>query len=150
MLWKLTSPVKLPKPLKKNILPPPPKPDQGQCRIVEDIDKFDCYPEDGASPENCNLRGCCWSPTKTKYPRGNLTVPLNTPYCFYPANYPTYKFLNSSETAFGLVVFLKRNYRTAYPNDSEIIQMTVKYETQNRLHVKVNMNIIYFLLYRPS
>ncbi|EPB70957.1 glycosyl hydrolase, family 31 [Ancylostoma ceylanicum] len=25
--------------------------------------RFDCYPEQGASPENCNARGCIWQPT---------------------------------------------------------------------------------------
>lgn len=68
---------------------------------------------------------------------GFKTVPLDTPYCFYPPNYNTYKIVNVSNTAFGLVAYLNRTYRTAYPDDVEVLQMTVKYETEDRLHVKV-------------
>lgn len=68
---------------------------------------------------------------------GFKTVPLDTPYCFYPPNYNTYKIVNVSNTAFGLVAYLNRSYRTAYPDDVAVLQMTVKYETEDRLHVKV-------------
>ncbi|EYB90858.1 hypothetical protein Y032_0213g2294 [Ancylostoma ceylanicum] len=34
--------------------------------------RFDCYPEQGASPENCNARGCIWQPTDEK----------TVPWCF--------------------------------------------------------------------
>lgn len=125
----------------RSVLPPPPQPDQSECKVVKDINKFDCYPEDGATEEKCNARGCCWSTTKSKrfHNYKNMSVPLNMPYCFYPSNFPTYKYVNASETAFGLVIFLKRNYRTPYPIDAETLKMTVKYETQDRLHIKVNI-----------
>lgn len=84
------------------------------------------------------VRGCCWLPTKLKSFHTNNTVPLNTPYCFYPRDFPTYKYLNSSETAFGSIIFVKRSYRSPYPNDVETLKITVKYETQERLHIKVN------------
>lgn len=130
---------KLDFPLGKNIkpkdLPYPPKPDYNQCKLLSDADKFDCFPDDGANVESCEARGCCWIPAKTK-PK-NQDVPLNTPYCFYPPNYNTYNYINVTETGFGLVAFLRRNYRTAYPDDIDVLKMIVKYESENRLHVKV-------------
>lgn len=116
-------------------MPFPPKPDYSQCKLLKDNDKFDCHPEDGANPAKCEARGCCWIPAKNK-PK-NFDVPLNVPYCFFPPNYNTYNYINITETAFGLVAFLKRNYRTAYPNDVEILKLIVKYETDTRLHVKI-------------
>lgn len=114
-------------------LPPPPPPDYSQCKIIKDKDKFDCFPEDGASKEKCEARGCCWMPRKIR----KNQVPLDVPYCFYPSNFPSYYYENITETAFGLVAFLKRNYRTPFPNDIETIKMIVKYETETRLHIKV-------------
>lgn len=116
-------------------LPYPPKPDYNQCKILSDAEKFDCFPDNGANAESCESRGCCWIPAKTK-PK-NLDVPLNTPYCFYPPNYNTYNYINVTETGFGLVAFLRRSYRTAYPDDIDVLKMIVKYESETRLHVKV-------------
>ncbi|XP_060535181.1 lysosomal alpha-glucosidase-like isoform X2 [Cylas formicarius] len=115
-------------------LPNPPAPDYDQCKLVSDDVRLDCYPENGANAEGCEARGCCWIPAKTK-PR-NFETSLNVPYCFYPPNYESYKYINVTETAFGLVAFLKRTYRTAYPDDVETLKMIVKYETDDRLHVK--------------
>ncbi|KRT80072.1 hypothetical protein AMK59_6616, partial [Oryctes borbonicus] len=109
-----------------------------ECKAMKDMDKFDCYPEDGANEQKCNSRGCCWLATKLKRNHDrDIRVPLNTPYCFYPASYPTYKYVNASETAFGSIIFLKRNYQSPYPNDAETLKMVVKYETQDRLHIKI-------------
>ncbi|KAJ8950170.1 hypothetical protein NQ314_008023 [Rhamnusium bicolor] len=103
--------------------------------LLKDSDKFDCFPDDRPNSEGCEARGCCWIPAKTK--PNNLEIPLNVPTCFYPPNYNTYKYINVTETGFGLVAFLRRSYRTAYPDDVEILKMIVKYETENRLHIKI-------------
>ncbi|CAG9821832.1 unnamed protein product [Phaedon cochleariae] len=119
-------------------LPIPPKPDNAHCKILEDSEKFDCYPDDGANSETCEARGCCWSPTKSQMPTtSNVGVPLNVPYCFYPNNYNTYKYINISETHFGLEAFLKRDYQSGYPDDVEILKMVVQYDSETRLHIKV-------------
>lgn len=117
-------------------LPNPPKPDYNQCRLVKEAERYDCFPDEGANVEGCEARGCCWIPAKIK-PK-NLDISLNVPYCFYPPNYNTYNFINVTETGFGLVAFLKRIYRTAYPDDVEILKMIIKYETETRLHIKVS------------
>lgn len=124
-------------PITTKELPPPPKPDYDQCKATKDANRFDCYPEDGASAQKCEARGCCWVPKKSKLKRKKIDVPLNVPYCFYPPNYQSYKYVNMTYTAYGLEAYLKRSYRSPYPNDVETIKMVVKYETENRLHVKV-------------
>ncbi|EEZ99945.2 lysosomal alpha-glucosidase [Tribolium castaneum] len=116
-------------------LPPPPKPDYGKCKLVQERDRFDCYPENGANQQGCEARGCCWIPAKKKPKMG---VPLATPYCFYPSNYGTYNYVNVTQTAYGLEAFLKRGYATAYPGDVEIIKLSAKFETETRLHIKIS------------
>lgn len=120
--------------IKNKELPPPPKPDYNQCKLLNDTEKFDCYPEDGANVQACEARGCCWIPHKMKK---KLDVKLDVPYCFYPPNYNSYTYINVTETAYGLTAFLRRKYRSPYPNDVETIKMDVRFETSNRLHVKV-------------
>ncbi|KAK4877010.1 hypothetical protein RN001_009516 [Aquatica leii] len=120
----------------KEYITPPPKPNYEQCKLVKDEERFDCYPEDGANVAGCEARGCCWMPLKSKTKKKKLNVPLDVPYCFYPPNYETYKYVNITETAYGLTAFLKRSYKSAYPDDVEVIKMTVKYESENRLHIK--------------
>lgn len=107
--------------------------------MITEQERFDCFPETGANAESCEARGCCWIPAKTK--PSKLDAPISTPYCFYPPNYDTYNFVNITETAFGLVAYLKRNYRTAYPSDVPVLKMIVKYESENRLHIKVKSTI---------
>lgn len=118
-------------------MPPPPKPDYGKCKLTEENDRLDCFPENGANQQGCEARGCCWIPAKRK---PKIGVPLAVPYCFYPPNYATYNYLNVTETAYGLEAFLKRNYATAYPGDVEIIKLSARYETENRLRIKVKNN----------
>ncbi|XP_072385284.1 lysosomal alpha-glucosidase-like isoform X1 [Diabrotica undecimpunctata] len=121
------------RPWKLHDLPVPPAPDYNQCKLLTDLDKFDCFPEDGANAEKCEARGCCWIPRNKSV---LSQAPLDVPYCFYPPNYNTYKVVNITETSFGLIAFWRRQYRTAYPDDVDELKMIVKYETETRLRVK--------------
>lgn len=134
------SQVKYGTPIRTKELPPPPKPDYDQCRNVKEKDRYDCYPEDGASSDKCEARGCCWLPRKSKSNKKRKLMdgtPLDVPYCFYPNNFQSYKYVNMTDTPYGVVAYLKRSFRSPYPNDLETIKMTVRYETETRLHVKV-------------
>lgn len=115
-------------------LPYPPKPDSNVCKLLNESERFDCFPEDGANPEACELRGCCWLPAKSQ---SKNEVPLNIPYCFYPPNYNTYSFINISEAAFGVEAILERKFRSSYPDDVKTLKMTFIYESKDRLRVKV-------------
>lgn len=120
----------------KKHLPDPPKPKNSQCRLLSNSDRFDCFPETNANAAECQARGCCWAaPQKEKsIKNGNI----NVPYCFYPRNYSSYSYVNVTVTAYGLEAFIKKQFKSPYPGDVEIIKITVKYETDDRLHVKVN------------
>ena len=120
-----------------------------QCAQISDAFKFDCHPEDGASESNCKARGCCWVPKKKKllYKEaiGNnrsLLSPLNVPYCFYPAAYGGYKFINITETLSGSVSFLQRTFKSPYPGDVAVIRMDIRYETEQRLRIKVSLILL--------
>lgn len=119
---------------KSRSLPPPPKPNYAQCKLLSDAQKYDCFPEDGANKDACEARGCCWIPRQNKK---SLHVNLDVPYCFYPPNYTSYTYINVTETAYGLCAFLRRAYKSPYPGDIEVIKMDVRFETSTRLHVKV-------------
>lgn len=110
----------------------PPKPDNGQCKFIRDEDKIDCFPQRKSNQLSCENRGCCWASLKD-----NHKINSNVPYCFYSQNYPSYYYLNITETAFGLIAYLKRDYKTPYPDDIKIIKLIVKYETDSRLHFKI-------------
>lgn len=123
----------------KQDLPYPPKPDWNDCKLPKESDRFDCFPEDGANQKDCETRGCCWLPAKSEPKKKNKKdVPLNVPYCFYPPNYESYSFVNISQTAFGIEAFLERKYRSPYPEDVKILKMIFKFETKDRLRVKVS------------
>jgi lysosomal alpha-glucosidase len=126
------------------VLRPPKSVSFEQCAKIADEFKFDCYPEAGANELLCKARGCCWVPRKKKMwseesSENNMTqtVPLNVPFCFYPLAYGGYKFINITETPSGLVSFLQRTFKSPYPDDVAVIRMDIRYETEQRLRIKV-------------
>jgi len=127
-----------------HIIHPPMSASSEQCAQMSGAFKFDCHPEDGASESNCKARGCCWVPKKKKLlyeeaignNRSQLS-PLNVPYCFYPAAYGGYKFINITETLSGSVSFLQRTFKSPYPGDVTVIRMDIRFETEQRLRIKV-------------
>ncbi|XP_063235719.1 lysosomal alpha-glucosidase-like [Bacillus rossius redtenbacheri] len=107
-----------------------------QCTGFANSLRFDCYPEDDASEEKCQNRGCCWRSPDTSS-TASERVALNIPYCFYPQNYGGYKFLNISDAAFGKTAYLQRGTKSYIPNDISIIRIDAKFESQSRLHVRI-------------
>lgn len=92
--------------------------------------RFDCYPEDGASQQKCEARGCCWQvPSKDTY--------VGVPYCFYPTDYDMYQISGPVDTEFGCTANLTRSQPSYYPNTIKNLQLDIYYETQTRLHFKI-------------
>ncbi|EMP39847.1 Maltase-glucoamylase, intestinal [Chelonia mydas] len=50
-----------------------------QGSLVEDNEKFNCYPDSGASEENCTARGCIWQIYDANNKRYEVPVPLFLP-----------------------------------------------------------------------
>ncbi|CAG0882617.1 unnamed protein product [Darwinula stevensoni] len=121
--------------MKPKALVHPSKPVPEQCQSIPDERKFDCYPQNGGNQELCEGRGCCWLPRFSHH--GSNGAPLNVPFCYYPALYDGYKYVNLSETSFGLTAFLMRKTQSGYPEDIDLLQMDMKYETDSRLHIKI-------------
>ena len=106
---------------------------QQGCSDIPNNLRFDCYPEDGASEQNCLNRGCCWR----KPPIVNDEVPLDVPYCFYPSDYG-YQLVNKEKTQTGYLLSLtKKGHAGPYGNDVENLAVDVRFEAQDRLHFKV-------------
>ena len=110
------------------------------CRDDIDSKRFDCYPENGASQEECEIRGCCWKVATNK--RHEVTVPLNVPYCFYPKNFG-YRIVNEQETATGILLDLQMQQPGPYGVDVENLRVNVYFETEYRVRVKVSALVGY-------
>lgn len=106
---------------------------QQGCSDIPNNLRFDCYPEDGASEQNCLNRGCCWR----KPAIVNDEVPLDVPYCFYPSDYG-YQLVSKEKTQTGYLLNLsKKGHAGPYGNDIENLAVDVRFEAQDRLHFKV-------------
>nr|CAD7395421.1 unnamed protein product [Timema cristinae] len=128
-------------------------PTTAQCTAVTNILRFDCYPEDGATEELCNNRGCCWLPPTTAERKDpSLGVVLDIPYCYYPTGYGSYELSDLSDTSAGKSATLKRTVASYIPNDINTIQIDAKFESQTRLHVRAGSTVDMFVLklYDPA
>ncbi|XP_034556178.1 maltase-glucoamylase, intestinal [Notolabrus celidotus] len=48
-----------------------------QCPSIALGERVDCFPDSGATQQQCEQRGCCWSPRDER----------NVPWCFFPTNH---------------------------------------------------------------
>ena len=62
---------------------------------------------------------------------------IGLPYCFYPANYPSYNGSNIKKTSYGVSVDLQKNIKSHWPNDILTLKMDVYFETKTRMRIKV-------------
>ncbi|OCT61893.1 hypothetical protein XELAEV_18047924mg [Xenopus laevis] len=100
-----------------------------QCNLSPNS-RFDCAPEKIVSKEECEARGCCYSPAEHN---GNI----GQPWCFYPPSYPSYKMDNLTQTDRGYSATLKRSMGTFMPRDIMTLQLEVFFETESRLHFTI-------------
>ncbi|CAH2091478.1 unnamed protein product [Euphydryas editha] len=97
------------------------------CSNVSDNMRFDCHPQDDASEEECIKRGCCWKPT---------SIP-RAPYCFYPPQYDTYHFTNSTENKHGITVYYGRGRDAMYPGQFATVKLEFNYISDDILQIKI-------------
>ncbi|KAI5703867.1 hypothetical protein M8J76_001346 [Diaphorina citri] len=100
----------------------------GVChRNVPDKERFDCFPNGQVTEESCTARGCCWS----------ISNNSKVPACFYPHGLQSYKVVHIDKHSYGLDVYWKNTIKSPYGSDVQMLQMSVKFETVQRLHVKI-------------
>lgn len=97
------------------------------CALVADNMKFDCYPQGDINEENCVKRGCCWKVTQMK----------GAPYCYYPSQYDTFRFVNMTEDKHSMTVFYEKARPSGYPDDFELVRMDFKYMSDEILQIKI-------------
>uniref|UniRef100_H3CS37 Alpha glucosidase 2 n=1 Tax=Tetraodon nigroviridis TaxID=99883 RepID=H3CS37_TETNG len=111
------------------------------CGSIPESWRFDCYPERGVivTRELCEARNCCFIPASSSSsssrppPSGGNGVP----WCFYPADFPSYRLVSINDTSLGQKGTLVKEVRTYYPADILTLEVDLRHETDTRLHVKI-------------
>ncbi|RCN34474.1 hypothetical protein ANCCAN_19686 [Ancylostoma caninum] len=94
------------------------------CLRLADGVRFDCYPEQGASPERCNERGCTWQATDEK----------TVPWCFMK-NELGYKNVSTE----GQVTMLKKKEHSKSPWSRDIEEIHFSSDSYGKtLNVKIS------------
>lgn len=114
------------------------------CGLIPESWRFDCYPERGVivTRELCEARNCCFIPASSSFPspapppsgRNGL------PWCFYPADFPSYTLVSINETSLDHKGTLVKEVRTYYPGDILTLEVDIRHETDTRLRVKVSQD----------
>ncbi|XP_066934983.1 lysosomal alpha-glucosidase-like [Clytia hemisphaerica] len=103
---------------------------------VDDVHRFDCFPDEGASESKCQERGCCWVPASQN--KDQYGVPLNVPYCFYGRGSFSYNKCGGADTDTGFYVDLcMKGKGSPYGDSIAKIRAEFSMETQTRLRVKI-------------
>lgn len=103
------------------------------CTAVKDVDRHDCFPDEGVSESKCQQRGCCW-----RQPNNSSSY-SKIPNCFFPANYTSYIVDQKVETSFGWRIKLQRCRLTPvmFAEPVDRLNVEIQFQQSNRLRVKV-------------
>uniref|UniRef100_A0A8D8XLI2 Lysosomal alpha-glucosidase n=1 Tax=Cacopsylla melanoneura TaxID=428564 RepID=A0A8D8XLI2_9HEMI len=100
----------------------------GSCPMkIQDEDRFDCYPGPSPTKDSCTARGCCWS----------LSSNSKVPACYYPHGLESYRIVQYQNHSHGLDVYWKNKIASPYGSDVKLLKMSVTFETETRVHVKI-------------
>ncbi|KAF4072036.1 hypothetical protein AMELA_G00269730 [Ameiurus melas] len=98
--------------------------------VVDDLQRFDCYPGEMAAEESCIKKGCIWGHTHLN----------GVPWCYFPMDYG-YIAETSQEMPYGWSFNIRRNDK--YPasrilsRDINILRVEIKYLTGHSLQFKI-------------
>lgn len=104
-----------------------------QCDLVQNDQRFDCYPELGANETLCEMRGCCWEEPSSD----RLKQRIGVPYCFFPRDFPEYELVDSQLTADSYVYSIQKSASTFRSNEILKLEVRLEVNTNDRLHVKI-------------
>jgi hypothetical protein len=109
------------------------------CDLIQNDNRFECFPEYNASESECLQRGCCWQPpSKNLINKKRAKLNDDTPFCFYPSNFPNYYVVSSSnENANDYLYSLQKDSATFRPNEILNLQVKIIPDTKNRFRVQI-------------
>lgn len=106
---------------------------QCSAEAVPEDRRVDCFPMGVPTEQDCVKRGCCWN--ATTYDSSQLG--MNTPYCFYPANFG-YNLTQASSTPHGWKASLSRiSPPSPYGGDIPNLSLEVIYVTDSTLRFRI-------------
>ncbi|XP_041660826.1 maltase-glucoamylase, intestinal [Cheilinus undulatus] len=99
-----------------------------QCPNIPLAERVDCFPDAGASKQQCEMRGCCWSPLDER----------NVPWCFFSTNHSYTVETMENPTAFVYNAKMKRMASPSlYGADVQELAFHAEMQTDNRLRFKI-------------
>ncbi|KAF7221012.1 lysosomal alpha-glucosidase isoform X1 [Nothobranchius furzeri] len=98
---------------------------RSECSMASES-RFDCGRDRVLSQDECEERGCCYSP---------LPGSSGPPWCFYPSLYPGYKMSPITPTKRGQTASLTRVTPSYLPKDIFNLSLEVTEETAGCLHI---------------
>ncbi|XP_031467708.1 maltase-glucoamylase, intestinal-like, partial [Phasianus colchicus] len=111
------------------------------CPSVEIAERIDCIPDQIATKNLCNLRGCCWSPQSD----------TSVPWCFFSSNHGYRVEGEQRATQQGFQATLTRfSSPSLFGGDINTVLLTAEYQTQNRFHFKKKKKNPFFPPTSPS
>ena len=103
-----------------------------KCTEIPNDLRFDCHPDGNANQHTCLKRGCCWAA-----PKGEQSINLNIPFCFYPNGYSLYRktqsFLSDKEEIHEFV----QTKKSGFPEDVSNVQLEISCFDKNILRLKI-------------
>ena len=101
---------------------------QSVCEISTRLERFNCYPEQGATQEKCLQRSCCWK----------VDVGIKVPFCYFPKNFTNYQVfkevLNTTADTSYLISKPKATFR---PKEILNLKVDIFYDSNDRLRVRI-------------
>ncbi|XP_041862575.1 lysosomal alpha-glucosidase isoform X2 [Melanotaenia boesemani] len=98
---------------------------ESECTMAPES-RFDCGKDRLLSKEECEERGCCYSP---------LPFSTGPPWCFYPHSYPGYEMGPLTPSTQGQVASLTRTSPSYLPKDMSTLSLEVIEETSSCMHI---------------
>uniref|UniRef100_A0A3Q3QGR5 P-type domain-containing protein n=1 Tax=Monopterus albus TaxID=43700 RepID=A0A3Q3QGR5_MONAL len=96
-----------------------------QCPDIPIGQRVDCFPDCGASKQQCEQRGCCWKPLDER----------NVPWCFFPTNHG---YTVESVQPSNAYAQLKRMASPSlFGADIQELSFHAEMQSNNRLHFKI-------------
>ena len=91
-----------------------------QCASIQLEQRLDCYPDANMTEQACRARGCCWQPARAASFQ-------NVPSCYYPLDFPSYKFTAPTKYSDGYKFTAVRTEHSFRPQDIMQLSGTVQF-----------------------